>query len=829
MLFSEYREQIVEICIWFMFVPVHLRSRMEPEERSKRVKLTSSDRIAKRKVRIANLLDKKFAIEEERDEATDELKKLGLRMRIHEIERTVSEYQIDILRLQKAEELDEMKRHALFIEILEHEMEIAQSSLKIINLKRQEATISGHNVELNFEEKNVADDISRIAAELAEKKHILMTRELSIEPSRLIAKYVEATNEMKEFVLSHKGANLEADPTLRTLREAVQCYRVSIDAVSNRPGSPSRDISPRQASSGEVLGSTEEVARGVVMSESSSGSPPRALSPRQTQLGGSGTGARQDASETPPEISPTSLPAWLTTGEGSIEIPRSLNASDAFITLPHEFLDGSGNQLSTGGPIVLYKRPACNEQMNFISTVVIKQGKIGSICGQPGTGKSITTYFTLASHSFTHKIVWVACEQLMRKSFDENTLVPVVVMQNGFKANYLVGYKNLTLDIPKLTESAGKTILALDSASLNTERIRPLVAAANNFAQSKPETNRLIYVSSWGTQDDVGRLPLFERRDHAMTFVHGWKLADYKTAIYNDSFAEAVAQYLDFDPAVRRGAAGIRMEKVESKFYFAGHCARYMFAMQTDEVKTEIDSAVSKVSNYRDVFNQLVGTSSDIAVHRILSRIDNHRCGNSGVDFVSHYALWKLSERHGLDSLLALVKTGFGQNDDGFLGCVYELTFFLTINTSIPFKPKDDKWPLRYVEFDPNRFDNTIPTNIWLKSSNPRQSGYDAVVLIPGKDRNRGIVRFVQITRAKRHALKLQAFADLAERVKAVFKNNSAWLNFEVEIFFLIPSHKEKGFTITPVESRTSLSCFGWPSDPDEIRAKVKFIYTQDE
>ncbi len=93
---------------------------------------------------------------------------------------------------------------------------------------------------MNLEEKYVTDEIARIKSELAEKKHTIMTKEISM----LTAQYVEATNEMKGFVLDFKGENLEADPTLRTLREAVRSYRESLAAASNRPGSPTRVISP---------------------------------------------------------------------------------------------------------------------------------------------------------------------------------------------------------------------------------------------------------------------------------------------------------------------------------------------------------------------------------------------------------------------------------------------------------------------------------------------------------------------------------------------------------------------------------------------------------
>jgi hypothetical protein len=785
---------------------------MEPEQSSKRVKLTSSDRISELEVRLGNQQDRKLAIQKERDEATDELKKLGLRMRIHEIERTISEYQVDILRLRKAEELNEMKRQALFIEILEHQMEIAESSLKIFLLKRQEASISGLNVELNLGEKNVTDEISRIKTELAEKRLIMMTKELSIGPSRLTAKYVEAPNEIKE-----------ADPTFTTLREAAECYRVSIDAALNRPGSPTRVISPRQASSGGDLGSTEEVTRGVVMSDSTSESPPR-----QIQLGDIET---ETIPTTRPQISPKAeLPAWLTplTSANAIQIPVDFKIDADFITLPSDFLAGSGNQLASGGPIVLYKRPACKQQMKFILTEVIQGRKIGNIYGQPGTGKSITTYFTLASHSFTHRILWVACEKLVRRKFNRHTLVPVVIMQNGFKINHEVGYRNLIAGIRKMTESADKTILALDSAGLNTERIGALVAAANNFAEANLKNNKLLYVSSWGTQDDIESQPFHDQEKYAMTFVHGWKLDDYKTAIQNDSFATAVSEYFEFAPNEDRSTKTF-LKKIEAKFYFAGHCARYMFAMPISRVKKKIHSAVSKVSNYMDVFKRLVGTSSDIAVHRILSRIDNHQVGNSGVDFVSHYALWKLTEVHGLQSLLALIDTGFGNDDAGLRGCLYELRFFLEVTTSLPFKPDNNTWPIGYVEFNPELFDKTIPTNKWLKSLNPRQSGYDAVILIPGENKEPGIVRFVQITRAKQHSLKLKAYGEFAESVKGVFKRKPAWSNFQVEIYFLIPSHRQEHFTISPVESETALSGFGWPSKKTEIKKKVQYIYTEYE
>jgi hypothetical protein len=109
---------------------------------------------------------------------------------------------------------------------------------------------------------------------------------------------------------------------------------------------------------------------------------------------------------------------------------------------------------------------------------------------------------------------------------------------------------------------------------------------------------------------------------------------------------------------------------------------------------------------------------------------------------------------------------------------------------------------------------------------NPLTTGYDAVILIPRDESNPAVVRFIQITRAKEHDLKLKSVRKLASAVKHTLESLSG---FRVEIVFIIPSGQRSEFKITSVLQPKSLSRFEWPTTPAKIISKLQYVYTDHE
>ncbi len=147
-----------------------------------------------------------------------------------------------------------------------------------------------------------------------------------------------------------------------------------------------------------VLGSTEEVARGVVMSESSSGSAPRVVS---FSLGKQPPG---------PLIGQLTDEHHRITNNTTLLIqPADARViEDKYLTLPQYLISDSGldSTINKNGR-VLYKRDAFTAQIQFILTTVIRDGVKGVVYGQPGTGKSCAAFYVGCYLRKDWDVIWV--------------------------------------------------------------------------------------------------------------------------------------------------------------------------------------------------------------------------------------------------------------------------------------------------------------------------------------------------------------------------------------------------------------------------------------
>jgi hypothetical protein len=266
--------------------------------------------------------------------------------------------------------------------------------------------------------------------------------------------------------------------------------------------------------------------------------------------------------------------------------------------------------------------------MSFIHTEVIRKGKIGCICGHPGTGKSITTYYTVASYSCEYKIIWIACGTQDAKTED----VAVVIMHKGFKQSYHIQYRQLVHDIASMETSRAKTIFVLDDGGLMVSGLADLIGTTRQVV-SKDGLKRQIFVSSSGLETTLTKLPDVVRNRFAVMMVNGWTLEDYNSAIRNTIFASSVSKHFQSETGQDFSS------KIGSKFFFAGHCARYLFAQDTGAVKRDIEALVARVPNYDDLGKQLVGISPYVAVHPLFAQVSTGVSDESKVEFVARFAL----------------------------------------------------------------------------------------------------------------------------------------------------------------------------------------------
>jgi hypothetical protein len=147
----------------------------------------------------------------------------------------------------------------------------------------------------------------------------------------------------------------------------------------------------------------------------------------------------------------------------------------------------------------------------------------------------------------------------------------------------------------------------------------------------------------------------------------------------------------------------------------------------------------------------------------------------------------------------------------------------------------EETWPKSAViNFDPTKMSpNTFELSpIWLKPLKWNQGGYDAVYV----DKEKNLVRFIQITRSDTHSFKIEYFKGFLENLKQIaseIKDRSLIEVKNLEIYFLVPKAKFRGFNFkySTTTGQGGLATFGkgWEKDNEYKQVKVRGIQGFDQ
>ena len=87
---------------------------------------------------------------------------------------------------------------------------------------------------------------------------------------------------------------------------------------------------------------------------------------------------------------------------------------------------------------------------------------------------------------------------------------------------------------------------------------------------------------------------------------------------------------------------------------------------------------------------------------------------------------------------------------------------------------------------------------MWMKLLKWNQGGYDAVYV----EKNKNLVRFVQITRGKMHLFKIEYFYNLFSKFRDIFEIQT------LEIFIVVPKEKMTDLSISTIANDKMLAPF---------------------
>jgi hypothetical protein len=465
------------------------------------------------------------------------------------------------------------------------------------------------------------------------------------------------------------------------------------------------------------------------------------------------------------------------------------------LRLPHYLISGSGlDHYNSERDIILFKRESCELEAKFIMEKVIGMRREGLIYGQGGTGKSSMVFFVSCSLRRHWNIIWVHTEPKISEAW-------VLIIQGGQVAKFSIRVVDMNFRSLPYHAQGGQCLVIVDCQDMADPHALELYSRAGDWVEQDYRNRLLLRVCS---DEHLGSLPSQLLDKLAIHGVGSWSLEEYLTAIEDDEFWESVSGNLfDQDHSPTRDE---RKKIVESKFFYAGTCARFMFHYSVEAIKKTVFVALHSLGlDSKDPGSLIHALSKRYLVSQSLTgefRIPSY----SG--FVSRYATIQIGLAVGTEMLQDLARYRQGYFNHDVRSWMFEALFLsratdnrgvklyseLEVRSGVVWRAHSEHWPL-FVKFSPTRFDekpDRLPYNIWLLPETPMQAGCDAVMLFWCSK----AIRFVLTTIDTRCELNMAPLADLVTRMR-----NAGYTIQSAEICFIIPEdHYPTVLQIDPVE-----------------------------
>ena len=472
------------------------------------------------------------------------------------------------------------------------------------------------------------------------------------------------------------------------------------------------------------------------------------------------------------------------------------------------------------GLLMLYCRESFNEQWRFLEEKVCKEGCLGWILGPPGTGKTTTTTCFLLSQSMEARWrvmfvrLWKAgpvsliqvvdgkerrCDFTMKRAGDEIE-------------DFLMGWG----------EVSEKHLLSLDGYMEENPDHNNMISICMLWRRQDWENRRLVITTSMGARTKVySEQDMIEKIEEMK--IYSWMLEEYKEAVKHDLLYKSVANMmgisLETRNTIRRQETEQerRAREVESKYQIVGGSCRYMFQCTTAEAIKQLCFAMASVDNFEMLMDLKTGDRAKLMVNLLhgMYRIgDNVHWG-----LVSRFVATELAQRLG-ETFVRKIEQLAGIAKNPILGGVlFEMLFFARIGNEQGLRVtsrtgEEASWESLAVKtFDPTQlYTSGIERSVCLKPIAWNQGGYDAVIL----DLRERIVRFVQVTAASKHDLRLQYFADCMDTLSM-----ERWGQWKLEIVFVVPKDNLANFRLSEVVEEGALAKYGWRAGEETSKVRV--------
>jgi hypothetical protein len=354
-----------------------------------------------------------------------------------------------------------------------------------------------------------------------------------------------------------------------------------------------------------------------------------------------------------------------------------------------------------------------------------------------------------------------------------------------------------SVDVSSVISSCTNDVLLLDGLTHNNSY--PLLANLSEWFRSE-QNRKAIIVSSLQLSLKMQDSKFLGLESFLMP---SWSLLEYKTAIQDNKFYGSIMDLLDVylvkdeDKNIDKDQQEFEKpisatESLDLKYFYAGGSARWMFSFPTMDIVKDIDNHIQRLGDPQKLISGLSGLRSEQSVNHLMMGFGNgsdHNCF-----LISEYASRIVSEKCQNEFVILASRSSLARTNPTFDGWIFECDFFTQLRSA-----EEKKCPLEVYDVDQKNFvklevgqrvkflqvkdikrDSLVP-DTWLLPQLWNQGLYDAVQLLHG-----GVVRIIQVTRAKSHSLKLRYAVVLLRALK-----QNKYKIKSVQIAFIKPSEEE--------------------------------------
>ncbi|EKX50986.1 hypothetical protein GUITHDRAFT_44907, partial [Guillardia theta CCMP2712] len=466
----------------------------------------------------------------------------------------------------------------------------------------------------------------------------------------------------------------------------------------------------------------------------------------------------------------------------------------------------------------IFSRKGLREQMDFMQKRVMQAGSLGWVLGAPGTGKSLTGLaFALSIDREVWGVSWMHISPYPAKAVQW-----IAARKTVYEAELQTTNDDFLYALLNGVDDDSQHVFVLDGFLQDSHKM--LQHMLMRWREKKKENRRVLFISSMQTRykvkwedDQVWGVEVF--------LLESWRLEEYQEAVMDDLFYSSVERKLDAN--LSRGSVAQRSfssnlsreDRILSKYYYAGGSSRYMFQMSSQQIIDDVSNTIKNVG-FLETLSTKIGQYSGAAINRLFSIYKDQDKSEYTV-FLSRYLTEKICVQTGCEQFTRSLVHFCTMYHPVAKGLMLEDLFFMVVHhqgLALHVRGEDaqEAWqaapvvtcliPLTKGVVESQSCD------FWVRPPDFNHPGYDGVFL----SRSRKLVRFVQVTAAKDHDLKLQYFKELIDNLVLV-----GFPVQRIEICFIVLRKDLECFKVSKVFGQGSLEQYGFAKGKERRSIRV--------